>query len=305
MGYAKPDHAIWKLYETHKDEFTADMTALVKLPTEGGEQEVRIFSPRGCYALAMFARTKIAKEFRRWVLDVLESLRKTGRYEIPTTKTALPGKLTAASQDLIKSAIRERAESLPKEKWKGATLALWSALNAKFGTKGMKDGYKNIPDEALSECLSVIARTPLSGEYIAQGEPEPAVISEALQAHINRKTHQVAIGQYESIRGIITDAVQSNLNCGASEEDAHGYIESYGDAASDVTVINNRDLYMLAIQTTNLLHHAGSALETIHRLEKHLGREIYSRKKPDRFGCYGLPMSLVESVLNAAKEQGL
>lgn len=57
------------------------MTALVKLPTERGEQEVRIFSPRGCYALAMFSRTKVAKAFRRWVLDVLESIRKTGKYE--------------------------------------------------------------------------------------------------------------------------------------------------------------------------------------------------------------------------------
>jgi|GEM_PF-6984126 prophage antirepressor-like protein len=71
LGYARTD-IIQKLYRQHADEFTGDMTAVVRLPTEGGEQEVRIFSPRGCYALGMFARTKVAKDFRVWVLDVLE-----------------------------------------------------------------------------------------------------------------------------------------------------------------------------------------------------------------------------------------
>jgi hypothetical protein len=48
------------------------MTALVKLPTGGGEQETRIFSLRGAHLLGMFARTPIAADFRRWVLDILD-----------------------------------------------------------------------------------------------------------------------------------------------------------------------------------------------------------------------------------------
>lgn len=32
----------------------------------------RIFSLRGCHLLAMFARTPVAKAFRKWVLDVIE-----------------------------------------------------------------------------------------------------------------------------------------------------------------------------------------------------------------------------------------
>ncbi|MGC6299300.1 hypothetical protein ACMXZB_12455, partial [Pasteurella multocida] len=31
-----------------------------------------IFSLRGCHLIAMFARTPIAKEFRKWVLDILD-----------------------------------------------------------------------------------------------------------------------------------------------------------------------------------------------------------------------------------------
>jgi len=66
------EQRIRKLYSRHADEFRPDMTALVKVQTAGGPQEVRIFSLRGCHLLGMFARTEVAKEFRRWALDVLD-----------------------------------------------------------------------------------------------------------------------------------------------------------------------------------------------------------------------------------------
>ena len=72
LGYTAPDVQISKLYTRHADEFTPAMTAVVTLPTEGGPQETRIFSLRGCHLLAMFARTPVAKAFRKWVLDVIE-----------------------------------------------------------------------------------------------------------------------------------------------------------------------------------------------------------------------------------------
>ncbi|MDH8489597.1 P22AR C-terminal domain-containing protein, partial [Klebsiella pneumoniae] len=34
--------------------------------------KVRVFSLRGAHLIAMFARTPVAKEFRRWVLDILD-----------------------------------------------------------------------------------------------------------------------------------------------------------------------------------------------------------------------------------------
>jgi len=75
LKYAKPDHAIWKLYEAHAEEFTDTMIALIEQPTKGGIQQVRIFSLRGAYLLGMLSRTEVAKEFRSWVLDVLKPLR--------------------------------------------------------------------------------------------------------------------------------------------------------------------------------------------------------------------------------------
>ncbi len=73
LGYGQANR-INDLYSRHADEFTDAMTAVVTLPTEGGPQETRIFSLRGCHLLAMFARTPVAKAFRRWVLDVLDRL---------------------------------------------------------------------------------------------------------------------------------------------------------------------------------------------------------------------------------------
>ena len=72
LGYKRSD-VLQQVYAAHAAEFTERMTALVKLPTAGGVQEVRIFSLRGAHLLGMFARTARAAEFRRWALDVLDA----------------------------------------------------------------------------------------------------------------------------------------------------------------------------------------------------------------------------------------
>ena len=57
------------LFDRHKDEFTNDMSLVLNLNTKGfgsGESQkpIRIFSPRGCYLIAIFARPPIAAEFK-------------------------------------------------------------------------------------------------------------------------------------------------------------------------------------------------------------------------------------------------
>ena len=72
LGYQDPADAVQKIFARNSDEFTEEMTQVLELPTAGGVQSVRVFSPRGCYLLGMLARTEKAKAFRQWVLDVLE-----------------------------------------------------------------------------------------------------------------------------------------------------------------------------------------------------------------------------------------
>ena len=84
LGYASGGKALSTLYTRNADEFTDEMTQVLDLPTAGGVQPVRVFSPRGCYLLGMLARTEKAKAFRQWVLDVLEG-RTVARQSKPAT----------------------------------------------------------------------------------------------------------------------------------------------------------------------------------------------------------------------------
>lgn len=72
LGYVDAIRSVKQIYDRNADEFTAEMTALIEMPTAGGIQKVRIFSLRGAHLIAMFARTKVAKDFRKWVLDILD-----------------------------------------------------------------------------------------------------------------------------------------------------------------------------------------------------------------------------------------
>ena len=76
LGYASTK-SISNLYSGNSEEFTEAMTMVSGVMTNGinnnlREKKVRIFSLRGAHLIAMFARTPVAKEFRRWVLDILD-----------------------------------------------------------------------------------------------------------------------------------------------------------------------------------------------------------------------------------------
>ncbi|EAA3938781.1 transcriptional regulator [Salmonella enterica subsp. enterica] len=61
------------LYNRNSDEFTPGMSEVLKSSTSGNLRvSRRIFSLRGAHLIAMFASTPVAKEFRKWVLDLIE-----------------------------------------------------------------------------------------------------------------------------------------------------------------------------------------------------------------------------------------
>lgn len=101
LGYKNPSSDISKLYERNKDEFTSSMTAIIDMDTASGMQKVRIFSLRGCWLLGMRSHTKVAKDFRKWVLDVLDA-------EIAKNSTALPEPttLTPEEQNQVQNAVK-------------------------------------------------------------------------------------------------------------------------------------------------------------------------------------------------------
>lgn len=76
LKYKKTD-AISQIYARNADEFTDAMTMTLNMRVNGinnslRNKSVRVYSLRGCHLIAMFATTEVAKEFRRWVLDILD-----------------------------------------------------------------------------------------------------------------------------------------------------------------------------------------------------------------------------------------
>ena len=87
LGYGR-ENQVSRLYRNNADEFTPDMTQVVEITAQthnGAEGRARIFSLRGCHLLAMFARTPVAKAFRKWVLDVIEQYGDRVPVESPVT----------------------------------------------------------------------------------------------------------------------------------------------------------------------------------------------------------------------------
>lgn len=118
LGYQNPSADAQNLYNRNADEFDESMTQVVELNTAGGRQPVRIFSPRGAYLLAMLARTERAKEFRRWVLDVLEG------HAAPKV-----GKTMTFPQHLAALKYRgQLVQSLAKATERGTAIELYSNL---------------------------------------------------------------------------------------------------------------------------------------------------------------------------------
>ena len=154
LGYGEnADVSIRKLYTRHADEFTPAMTAVVTLPTEGGPQETRIFSLRGCHLLAMFARTPVAKAFRRWVLDVIEQYGDRVPVAHPVTLNEAP--ISPEQRAELKLIVDSKAGMVPKAVQRRAYKEIWARFNRHFHIAE----YKQLPcsrmDEARDFLLSM------------------------------------------------------------------------------------------------------------------------------------------------------
>ena len=164
LGYKNPSSDMAKLYDRNADEFTDSMTQVIELPTAGGKQQVRVFSLRGCHLLGMLARTKVAKEFRRWVLDVLEETLLNGKI----SDGIKPAKTTADDR----TGLRQAVAALVGRKGIDYSSA-YSMIHQRFNVEAIED----IPAEKLPEAVAYVhaltLHTGLTGEVLDR-EPLPA-----------------------------------------------------------------------------------------------------------------------------------
>lgn len=121
-----------------------------------------------------------------------------------------------------------------------------------------------------------------------------------LKQRINRKTHEIALRQYDTIHAFITRWADDNLACGASEADCESYIETAGELADGTVLINIRDAQELVTAAANAIDAAGSAMAAIKRIEQRSGHQFYYRggRSPHTAPDFHAHDRLVEEVID-------
>ena len=153
LGYARED-TLSRLYDRNADEFTENMTQVIEnLDTVNLTVRVRIFSLRGCHLLAMFARTPVAKAFRRWVLDVIEQY--GDRVPVAEPVTLNDTTISPEQRAELKLIVDTKVGMLPKPVQRRAYKEIWTRFNRHFHIAE----YKQLPcshmDEARDFLLSM------------------------------------------------------------------------------------------------------------------------------------------------------
>lgn len=152
LGFKREDQAA-KIYRAHADEFTFDMAQVIEI-LDNAESAFPVksllFSLRGCHLLAMFARTPVAKAFRRWVLDVLDRLAAEERAalpEVPTSET-----LTPEQQAQLQAIVQAKMGMLPKAVQRKAYKEVWSRFNNNFQIAR----YAQLPPAKMGEAVEYL-----------------------------------------------------------------------------------------------------------------------------------------------------
>ena len=172
LGYANP-YKVQQVFDRNADEFTDSMTQVIELPTAGGKQQVRVFSLRGCHLLGMLARTKVAKEFRRWVLDVLEETLLNGK-----ASDGLPAKTTADDR----TPLRQAVAALVGRKGIDYSTA-YGMVHQRFNVGAIEDIPAGQLPEAVAYVHALTLHTGLVGEVL-DAEPAPAPFDDLDVAHL-------------------------------------------------------------------------------------------------------------------------
>lgn len=178
LGYKRPD-ILTKLYTQNADEFTPDMTQVIEI-VDNTESvfpvKARIFSLRGCHLLAMFARTPVAKAFRKWVLDVLDRLAAEERAALPSSDT-----LTPEQQAHLQAIVAAKAGMVPASHRRRAFQEIWARFNNNFQIAR----YAQLPPARIGEAVEYLvsmevkaakALPPSPGSNLQQSRPTPAPI---------------------------------------------------------------------------------------------------------------------------------
>ena len=173
LGYSS-EEKVSRVYRRNADEFTPDMTQLIEISAEAqsglldnlSAGRCRIFSLRGCHLLAMFARTPVAKAFRRWVLDVLDRLAAEEQAAIPEVPHIAITPSTTASRKPLEKLVKVWAA-------RGGIIVAqcWTMVNAAFNLQSITE----LPEEWIPDAIAwVQGKIDNLTPALPAAEPVPA-----------------------------------------------------------------------------------------------------------------------------------
>ena len=177
------ENQVWRLYRNNADEFRPDMTQLVEItaqPQNGAEGRARIFSLRGCHLLAMFARTPVAKAFRKWVLDVIEQY--GDRVPVAEPVTLNDELISAAERAELKLIVDAKLSTYPAAVQGKARAEIWAKFNRHFRIAEYKQLPTRLMPEAREFLLSVRVRAINAIPTAESAIPYPSLTTSSVYA---------------------------------------------------------------------------------------------------------------------------
>ena len=175
LGYARED-TLSRLYYRNADEFTSEMTQMVEISVDrqfGVEGRARIFSLRGCHLLAMFARTPVAKAFRKWVLDVIEQY--GDRVPVAEPVTLNDELINASERAELKLIVDAKLSTYPAAVQGKACAEIWAKFNRHFRIAEYKQLPARLMPDAREFLLSVRVRAINAIPTAESAIPAPAL----------------------------------------------------------------------------------------------------------------------------------
>lgn len=163
LGYKKAD-AVTQIYDRNSDEFTSEMCQTLNLRVCGEinglqHKTIRIFSLRGAHLIAMFARTKVAKAFRKWVLDVLD--------KVVSGDVVVNPKTTADERSPLRAAVSllvgKRSLMYPEA---------YALVHQRFGVEHIDQ----LTPEQATQAVEYVHRLALEGEVLPADRPQKAAV---------------------------------------------------------------------------------------------------------------------------------
>lgn len=187
LGYKREDK-IAQIYQRNTDEFTEGMTQLVEISSKPqnevlgnfGMVRARIFSLRGCHLLAMFARTPVAKAFRKWVLDVIEQY--GDRVPVAEPVTLNDELISASERAELKLIVDAKLSTYPAAVQGKARAEIWAKHNRHFRIAEYSQLPARLMPEAREFLLSVRVRAINAIPTAESTIPYPALPASSVYA---------------------------------------------------------------------------------------------------------------------------